>query len=71
MTPKEVWFRLNQLWRKTECKGRISPHMLRHTTATLMLQHDYDITVVAAQLGHHNVGITWNTYVHASNPIRM
>lgn len=67
MTPKEVWVRLNQLWRKTGCKGRISPHLLRHTTATLMLQKGYDITAVAAQLGHHNAGITWNTYVHASN----
>lgn len=67
MTPKEVWFRLNQLWRKTGSKDRISPHMLRHTTATLMVNKDYAITDVAAQLGHHNVGITWNTYVHAGN----
>lgn len=67
MTPKEVWFRLNQLWRKTGAKDRISPHMLRHTCLTMMVRKDYDITLVAAQAGHHNIAITWNTYVHSDN----
>lgn len=67
MTPKEVWTRLNQLWIKTGAKDRISPHMLRHTTATSMVNGDYAITDVAAQLGHHNISITWNTYVHSDN----
>ncbi len=67
MTPKQVWFRLNQLWRKTGSKGGISPHMLRHTTLTMMVRKDYDITLVAAQAGHHNISLTWNTYVHADN----
>lgn len=65
--PHYVWVRLNQLWRNTGAKDRISPHILRHTTATTMLHDDYAITDVAAQLGHHNVGITWETYVHATN----
>lgn len=67
MSPKDVWVRVNQLWRKTGAQDRISPHMLRHTTATLMVNKDYSITDVAAQLGHHNIDITWKVYVHADN----
>lgn len=64
MTPKEVWFRLNQLWAMTGLPGKISPHMLRHTCLTMMVRKDYDITDVAAQAGHHNIQITWDNYVH-------
>ncbi|HWQ95912.1 MAG TPA: tyrosine-type recombinase/integrase [Candidatus Methylomirabilis sp.] len=67
MTPKEVWARLNQLWKNAGKKDRISPHMLRHTCLTMMVRKNYDITLVAAQAGHHNISITWNTYVHSDN----
>ncbi len=67
MTPKEVWLRLNQLWRKTGSKERISPHILRHTCLTKMVQAGFDITDVAAQAGHHNISITLNTYLHSDN----
>ncbi len=67
MTPKDVWLRVKQLWRMTGAKDSISPHMLRHTTATLMVNKDYAITDVAAQLGHHNIDITWRVYVHSDN----
>ncbi len=67
MTPKDVWLRLKQLWRRTGATDSISPHMLRYTTATLMVNKDYAITDVAAQLGHHNIDITWRVYVHTDN----
>lgn len=67
MTPKEVWFRLNQLWRKTGLEGRISPHMLRHTCLSKMSQAGFDVTDIAAQAGHHNIAITLNTYLHSDS----
>ena len=35
-------------------KKRISPHVLRHTTAMELLQHGVDITVIALWLGHES-----------------
>lgn len=36
----------------------ISPHVLRHTTATLGLQSGMDITVIQKMLGHESVNTT-------------
>ena len=43
---------------------RISPHILRHTTAMHLLQSGVDITVIALWLGHENPTTT-NMYVEA------
>lgn len=67
MTGTEVWIKLNRLWKRTGAKDRISPHMLRHTCLTKMVQAGHDITDVAAQAGHHNISITLNTYLHADS----
>lgn len=39
-------------------------HSLRHTYATRLFEADVDIKVVSMQLGHKNVRITYDTYVH-------
>lgn len=39
-------------------------HALRHTFATLLLYNDVDIKVVSKLLGHSDVAITYNTYIH-------
>jgi integrase len=64
MTSKEVWVRLNQLWKSTGAQDRISPHYLRHTCLSKMLQADYSIGDIAAQAGHHNLDVTIKTYLH-------
>jgi site-specific recombinase XerD len=43
---------------------RISPHVLRHTTAMNLLQHGVDRTVIALWLGHENLE-TVSMYLHA------
>ena len=43
----------------------ISPHVLRHTHATLALQAGIHPKVVSERLGHANIAITLDTYSHA------
>jgi site-specific recombinase XerD len=37
---------------------RVSPHVLRHSTAMELLQHGVDQTVIALWLGHESVETT-------------
>lgn len=39
-------------------------HALRHTFATLLLRNHVDIKTVSKLLGHSDVAITYNTYIH-------
>ena len=44
----------------------LTPHMLRHGTATLMVAAGVHMPVVAEQLGHANPGMTARVYSHVS-----
>jgi len=44
---------------------RVSPHVLRHTTAMDLLQHGVDRSVIALWLGHESMETT-QAYLHAS-----
>lgn len=50
--------------RRTGYKG-LTPHMLRHTQATLLIGSATDIKTVQSRLGHSSVNLTLNTYSHA------
>ena len=39
-------------------------HSLRHTFATLLLSNDVDIKTVSKLLGHSDISVTYNTYIH-------
>jgi site-specific recombinase XerD len=43
---------------------RVSPHVLRHSTAMELLHHDVDQSVIALWLGHESVETT-QVYIHA------
>jgi len=43
----------------------LTPHMLRHTQATLLIGSNTDVKTVQARLGHSSVTLTLNTYSHA------
>ena len=61
---------------KTACKScssligkRISPHVLRHSTAMDLLHHGIDQTVIALWLGHESIETT-QIYIHADMTLK-
>lgn len=48
----------------TGYKG-LTPHMLRHTQATLLIGNNTDIKTVQSRLGHSSVNLTLDIYSHA------
>src|SRR5690348_3242620 len=47
-----------------------TPHGLRHTFASLLLQAGVDVYYVSRMLGHADIGLTVATYGSWSNPSR-
>lgn len=48
---------------------RVSPHVLRHSTAMALLQHGVDRSVIALWLGHESVETT-QMYIHADMQLK-
>lgn len=45
---------------------RITPHTLRHTHASLLMEQGVDIDLIAERLGHYNSKITREIYLHVT-----
>lgn len=56
LSPKTVWYILNKYGKKAGIK--VTPHMLRHSFATHMLENGIDIRVIQEILGHSNLSTT-------------
>ena len=53
------------------CKiSDISFHALRHTYATMCVEKQFDIKTLSELLGHSDVKITLNTYVHSNEKLK-
>jgi len=66
MKPQTIRPRLRRYARQIGLARRITPHMLRHTAATLLIETGIDIRFVQRLLGHSSIATT-EIYTHVSD----
>jgi integrase/recombinase XerD len=66
MKPQSIRCRLRRHAREAGLVRRITPHMLRHTAATLLIETGVDIRFVQRLLGHSSIATT-EIYTHVSD----
>jgi site-specific recombinase XerD len=64
-----LWLTFKQAARAAGITRRVSPHTLRHSYATRLLESGVDIRVVQILLGHATIGTT-AIYTHLTEPTR-
>lgn len=65
MNPRTFEYRYHRILEKCGI-GHINYHILRHTFASRCIEAGVDVKSLSEILGHGNVSITLNTYVHSS-----
>lgn len=66
LSDQSVRFMINRYAELAGISQHITPHMFRHSFATLMLEQDVDIRYIQQMLGHSSISTT-EIYTHVSN----
>ena len=66
LSDQSVRFMINRYVKIAEINQHITPHMFRHSFATLLLEQDVDIRYIQKMLGHSSISTT-EIYTHVSN----
>lgn len=66
LSDQSVRFMINKYAKIAGIEQHITPHMFRHSFATLLLEQDVDIRYIQKMLGHSSISTT-EIYTHVSN----
>lgn len=66
LSDQSVRFMINRYTELAGISQHITPHMFRHSFATLLLEQDVDIRYIQKMLGHSSISTT-EIYTHVSN----
>jgi integrase/recombinase XerD len=66
LSEQSVRLMIRKYRKKSQITKNITPHVFRHTFATLLLEQDVDITYIQSLLGHSSITTT-QIYTHVSS----